>query len=107
MRYNITKPHKVDNPIPHERLSRREREIFDLILQGKTTREIADQLGIAFKTVETHRSTIYDKMQLNSVSKLFNYAYWAGLLPEILGGQPSSVGKQLNWTEDTPEDVQC
>ncbi len=55
-------------------LSAREREVLDLILAGKMNKVIADQLGISMRTVEVHRSNIFDKMQVKSAVEL------AGLL---------------------------
>ncbi len=55
-------------------LSQREREVLDLILAGKMNKVIADQLGIAMRTVEVHRANIFDKMQVKTAVEL------AGLL---------------------------
>ena len=43
-------------------LSPRQREIAELVMQGKTSREIAEQLGIAVQTVKNHRQTILDRL---------------------------------------------
>lgn len=45
-----------------ERLTQRERQIFDLLLKGLSNRAIASRLGISIKTVETHLSHIYRKL---------------------------------------------
>ncbi len=55
-------------------LSQREREVLDLILQGRMNKQIADDLGISMRTVEVHRAHIFDKMQIKSAVEL------AGLL---------------------------
>jgi two-component system response regulator DctR len=55
-------------------LSAREHEVLELILAGKMNKVIADQLGISMRTVEVHRSNIFDKMQVKSAVEL------AGLL---------------------------
>jgi two-component system response regulator DctR len=55
-------------------LSAREREVLELILAGKMNKVIADQLNISMRTVEVHRSNIFDKMQVKSAVEL------AGLL---------------------------
>lgn len=55
-------------------LSQREREVLELILQGKMNKNIADELGISMRTVEVHRAHIFDKMQIKSAVEL------AGLL---------------------------
>ncbi|PWJ59383.1 DNA-binding NarL/FixJ family response regulator [Dyadobacter jejuensis] len=56
------------NPI--ETLSPREREILDLLLAGKWTKEISDILGIKFSTVSTHKTRIFDKMQVDNILEL-------------------------------------
>ncbi len=53
-------------------LSRREREVLDLILAGKQTRVIAETLFISVKTVEFHRSRIHAKLGVASMAELFN-----------------------------------
>jgi DNA-binding NarL/FixJ family response regulator len=56
------------------RLSSREREIVQLLAEGKTNKEVATHLNISVKTVETHRSHIMQKLNLGSVSDLVRYA---------------------------------
>lgn len=58
----------------HERLTTRENEIFLLLTQGRTTSEIATRLHISPKTVSTHKSRIYQKLQLADVCALVRYA---------------------------------
>lgn len=71
--------------IPRENLSafsiltQREREILQLIAEGKSTKEIASMLYISVKTVETHRQKIMEKLNLNSVAELTKYAIREGL----------------------------
>lgn len=55
-------------------LSPREREIVQLIAEGKPNKEIADILHISVKTVETHRARAMDKLDLHCVSDLVRYA---------------------------------
>ncbi len=55
-------------------LSRREREVLQLIAEGKTTKQIADTLGISFKTAETHRSRIMAKLEIHETASLVRYA---------------------------------
>jgi DNA-binding NarL/FixJ family response regulator len=56
------------------RLTPREREIVQLLAEGKSTKEVAVALGLSVKTAETHRSNIMRKLQLHSVSDLVLYA---------------------------------
>lgn len=58
-----------------ESLSTREREVLDLILAGKQTRAIAEQLFISYKTVEFHRSRIYGKLGVSSLAELFSLCF--------------------------------
>lgn len=60
-------------------LSRREREVLALIVQGKTSRQIAATLGISFKTAVTHRSSIMDKMDVHHTASLVREAIRQGL----------------------------
>ena len=53
-------------------LSKREREVLDLILDGRQTRGIAEALFISVKTVEFHRSRIHAKLGVASMAELFN-----------------------------------
>jgi DNA-binding NarL/FixJ family response regulator len=57
-----------------ERLTPREREIVQLISQGRNSRDVATQLGISVKTAETHRANIMRKLQVHTVSELVRYA---------------------------------
>lgn len=58
----------------HNRLTPREREIVQLLAEGKSTKEVAVALGLSVKTAETHRSNIMRKLQIHSVSDLVLYA---------------------------------
>ena len=60
-------------------LTGREREIVQLLAEGKSNREIAAKLSISAKTVETHRSTIMRKLDLNSIVDLVRYAVRNGI----------------------------
>jgi two-component system response regulator DctR len=53
-----------------EALSAREREVLDLILEGKMNKVIADQLSISMRTVEVHRAHIFDKMNVKTAVEL-------------------------------------
>jgi len=54
--------------------SSREREIIQLLAEGKSNKEVASTLGISVKTAETHRASIMRKLNLRSVSDLVRYA---------------------------------
>src|SRR5262249_16225325 len=55
-------------------LTPREREIGQLLADGKSTKEVACVLGLSVKTAETHRSNIMRKLEIHSVSDLVLYA---------------------------------
>jgi DNA-binding NarL/FixJ family response regulator len=56
------------------RLTSREREIVQLLAEGKTNKEVASILNISVKTAETHRTNIMNKLRLHSLSELVRYA---------------------------------
>jgi len=60
-------------------LSAREREVLQLLAEGKSTKEIATTLDIAPTTVETHRRQIMDKLQIRTIAELTKYAVREGL----------------------------
>lgn len=55
-------------------LTRREREVLDLVVKGMSSKAIAQSLGISFRTVEVHRSRILDKMGVRNVPELIHFA---------------------------------
>lgn len=61
-------------------LPQRQREILQLIAEGKTTKEIAGLLDISVKTVETHRAHLMDRLNIHDVAGLVRYAIRAGLI---------------------------
>jgi DNA-binding NarL/FixJ family response regulator len=60
-------------------LSDREREVLQLVAEGKTSKEIASQLNLSIKTVEAHRLNIMEKLNIHSVAELTKYAIREGL----------------------------
>ena len=56
------------------RLTPRQREIVQLLAEGKNSREIATELGTTFKTIETHRANIMRRLECHSVTDLVRYA---------------------------------
>jgi len=61
-------------PPMRSRLTAREREIVQLLAEGRSSKEVAVTLGISVKTAETHRANIMRKLELHSVSELVRYA---------------------------------
>jgi DNA-binding NarL/FixJ family response regulator len=62
-------------------LTSREREVLQLIAEGKTTKSIAKELFVSIKTVEWHRSQIMKKVRAKSIAELVKYAINEGLTP--------------------------
>ena len=60
--------------VARNRLTPREREIVQLLAEGKTSREAALVLGISIKTAETHRANIMRKLEVHSLSEVVRYA---------------------------------
>ena len=65
---------------PYGRLTTREREVFHLVAEGLTTKEIARKLDISVKTAENHRSRVLDKLDMRNSAELVRYALRKGLL---------------------------
>jgi len=60
--------------LPHQTLSDREYEVFDLLVTGATVSDIAARLHLSGKTVSTHKARILEKMRMDSVADLVRYA---------------------------------
>jgi DNA-binding NarL/FixJ family response regulator len=75
--YVRPRPEGVDR---YETLSEREREIFQLVAEAKTNKEIATLLGISPTTVETHRAKIMQKLDLHSAAQIALYAVRRGVI---------------------------
>ena len=65
---------------PRESLTQRQREILQLIAEGKSTKGIAGMLGVSVKTVETHRSQLMNKLDIHDIAGLVRYAIRIGLV---------------------------
>lgn len=65
---------------PYGRLTAREREVFHLIVEGKTSKEIARLLEISAKTAENHRARVLEKLDAHNTADVVRYAMRKGLL---------------------------
>lgn len=65
---------------PYETLTARERETFQLVVEGKTTKEIAQILDIGVKTAENHRARMMEKLGLRNTAEVVRFAARKGLL---------------------------
>jgi PAS domain S-box-containing protein len=61
-------------------LTERERQVLVLIAQGNSTKETASQLGISYKTADSHRSRILEKLGVHETASMVRYAIRAGLI---------------------------
>lgn len=67
------------DPLIYTVLSPREREVLQLVVEGKTSSQIAEILYISAKTVETHRTQLMHKLKMNSLADLIKYAIKEGI----------------------------
>ena len=65
---------------PYEPLTPREREVLQLVAEGKANKQIARRLSIAIRTVEAHRASIMRKLDLGDQASLVRYAVRAGIV---------------------------
>ncbi len=75
--YMRSSPEKKDSAF--SLLSQREREVLQLLAEGRTTKQIAKQLHISPKTVEAHRLNLMNKLKIDSIAQLTKYAIQEGL----------------------------
>jgi len=73
---------------PFSRLSEREREVLGRIAAGRSNKEIASDLGIGVRTIETHRERIMQKLDIHSVAGLTKFAITNGLAALDSGPKP-------------------
>lgn len=64
----------------YKQLSNREREVFQLIAEGHSTREIADMLCVSISTIKSHKAKIMEKLGIKSSIKLVHFAIQLGLV---------------------------
>lgn len=64
---------------PFSLLTEREREVLQLISEGKSTKQIADDLNVSAKTIESHRRQVMGKLNIRNVAELTKYAIREGL----------------------------
>jgi two-component system response regulator NreC len=72
-------------------LTRREREVLVLVVDGMTNQQIADQLFISPRTVDTHRTNIMQKLNIHDLANLVRYAIEHGIVGSGEGPQPKKT----------------
>jgi DNA-binding NarL/FixJ family response regulator len=66
--------------LPSDSLTSRERQVLQLVSEGKSTKEIATMLGISVKTAESHRGRLMRKLDIHETASLVRYAIRRGLV---------------------------
>ena len=69
-----------EEPQPLDELTERQREILQLIAEGRSTKEIASILDVSIKTVETHRARLMERLDIHDVPGLVRFAIRTGLV---------------------------
>jgi DNA-binding NarL/FixJ family response regulator len=65
---------------PYEQLTTRERQVLQLIAEGRTNREVAESLELSVKTVDTHRTRMMRKLNIHDQTSLIKYALRKGII---------------------------
>ena len=76
----VVEAYLAKSELPVDPLTPREREVLQLVAEGKSTKEIAKLLGISFKTAESHRTRIMKKTSIHETAGLVRYAVRRGLI---------------------------
>ena len=76
----VVQAYLAKTDLPPEPLSLREREVLQLIAEGKTTKEVAVVLGISVKTAESHRTRMMEKLNIHETASLVRYAIRRGIV---------------------------
>ena len=72
---------KLDSVRAHiAKLTPREREVFELVVRGKTNKQVGNVLGATERTIKAHRHRVMEKMQVQSLAELVSLAERAGML---------------------------
>lgn len=72
--------HMKEGGDPYETLTTRERQVLQCVAEGKTNRQIAEQLGLAVKTIDTHRMRLMRKLNIHDQTNLVKFAVRRGLV---------------------------
>ena len=87
------------------RLSGREREVLELVTEGMSSKEIGTRLGLSPRTIEAHRASLFDKLEVNTLAeliKLFVYAIDAERAHRLLPGNAQVQGESDLEADDIP-----
>jgi len=76
----VVEAYRTKSDLPPDPLSPREREVLQLVAEGKTTKEVAALLGVSVKTAESHRTRIMSKLDIHETAGLVRYAIRRGIV---------------------------
>ena len=76
----VVQAYLAKSELPPDPLTPREREVLQLVAAGKTTKEVAEILGISVKTAESHRTHIMQKLDTSNTAGVVRYAIRQGLI---------------------------
>ena len=76
----VVDAYRAKTDLPPDPLTPREREVLQLVAEGKTTKEAAGILGVSFKTAESHRMRLMSKLDIHETAGLVRYAIRRGLI---------------------------
>ena len=76
----VVEAYRSKSERPSDPLSGRERQVLQLIAEGRTTKDVASLLGISVKTAESHRSRLMQKLDIHETASLVRYAVRRGLV---------------------------
>lgn len=76
----VVQGYLANTEAPYDPLTDRERQVLQLIAEGKTTKEVAVILGVSVKTAESHRSSLMSKLDVHSTAEVVRYAIRRGLV---------------------------
>ena len=68
----------------------RERQVFELVIRGKTNKQVAAVLGATERTIKAHRHRVMEKMEVQSLAELVSLAERAGILRDFSGAGQAS-----------------
>ena len=95
-------PHDSESPLRNSELSRREEEVLIHLVSGRGNREIATELNISVRTVESHRARLMAKLEIYTIAGLTKYALARGLVTLDQSFPPSPPAETPPSSGDRP-----
>jgi len=76
----VVEAYRTKSQMPADPLTVRERQVLQLIAEGRSTKDVASLLGISVKTAESHRTRLMQKLDIHETATLVRYAVRRGLV---------------------------